>query len=246
MSKILEDIVSNKITLEECLQRLLIIANKTNNTDLSNWCLNEINGYDSKKEFPSYRKYESTHIVYSGINGGMRLTNAPLGAGYLSSETLEKIKTIYLPDGIVELEKKMNSKSPMYRDLTLFAPEVYKNTNDGFTGVQCTSIQQMISTSFYSSAYSSIKTRIINLLCSYEQANVNIDKLDVVALKKSKFRLEINKEMFETIVINGGVYTTSKKENKFLWNVLIPVIVGVFSAVLSGVLVYLITNVWIS
>lgn len=245
MSKILEDIVSNKITLEECLQRLLIIANKTRNTDLSNWCLDEINGYDSKKEYPDYRKYESTHIVYSGINGRMQITNAPLGAGYLSSETLEKIKTIYLPDGIVELEKKMKSKSPMYRDLTLLAPEVYKNTNDGFTGVQCTSIQQMIPIDFYSSAYSSIKTRIINLLCSYEQANIDIDKLDVMALKKSKFQSEINKEMFETIVINGKAYTTSKTENKFLWNVLVPVIVGILSAVISGVLVYLITNVWV-
>ena len=45
MSKILNEITTNSISLSECLQRLLVIANKTDNRDLANWCLKELNGY---------------------------------------------------------------------------------------------------------------------------------------------------------------------------------------------------------
>lgn len=51
MSKILNDITINSISLSECLQRLLVIANKIDNNDLTVWCLQELNGYKKQISF---------------------------------------------------------------------------------------------------------------------------------------------------------------------------------------------------
>lgn len=51
MSKILNDITINSISLSECLQRLLVIANKIDNNDLTVWCSQELNGYKKQISF---------------------------------------------------------------------------------------------------------------------------------------------------------------------------------------------------
>lgn len=51
MSKILNDITINSISLSECLQRLLVIANKIDNNDLTVWCSQELNSYKKQISF---------------------------------------------------------------------------------------------------------------------------------------------------------------------------------------------------
>lgn len=51
MSKILNDITINSISLSECLQRLLVIANKIDNNDLAVWYSQELNGYKKQISF---------------------------------------------------------------------------------------------------------------------------------------------------------------------------------------------------
>mgnify|MGYP003298892109 CR=1 FL=1 len=92
MSNLLDDLVINKITLEEVLQRLLIVANRMDNKELAKWCTSELNGYEKYDDLPEYRKCKSRNIVYSGINGRLQITNQPLGPGYLKSETISKIE----------------------------------------------------------------------------------------------------------------------------------------------------------
>ena len=94
MSKILNEIVSNSIGLSECLQRLLVIGNKTNNQDLTDWCTNELNGYKNKINLPEYRKFKSNLIIYSGINGSFKMANQPMQPGYLSKKTIENIEPV--------------------------------------------------------------------------------------------------------------------------------------------------------
>ena len=67
MSKILEDITTNKRTVSECLQRLLVIANKTANEELAQWCSQELKGYQFNDDIPKYRKMTSSNIIYSGF-----------------------------------------------------------------------------------------------------------------------------------------------------------------------------------
>lgn len=236
MSKILSDLTSGDIKLSECLERLLIIAKKTNNVDLTTWCTNELNGYEGFDKLPQYRKYTSRNIIYSGIAGMLQITNTPIQAGYLKEDTLKQIENVGIFENIYDVEKKKDEKQQMYRDLTLLASEVYKNTD----GIQCTSIKQIISPEFYSRVYAAVKTRVINLVCSFEDAGVDLDNLDI--RKNEQSIKNSNKNIYNAIVVNGETYSIPKKENKFIWQILVPIIVGIISAVASGIIVYFITK----
>lgn len=243
MSKILNDIVANSISINECLQRLLVIANKTNNKELADWCFKELNGYKNKTDIPDYRKFKSNLILYSGINGRFKMNNQPMQPGFLSQKTLERIEPVWIFEGISDIEKKKESDTAFSRDLTVLASEVFKRTkdNDLDIGVQCTSISQVIPQQFYEEVHSAIKTRIINLLCSFEKMGIDLDNLDI---KKKYNFIDENAKIYQQIIIQGNAYLPEKQGNKVLWNIIVPIITGVISAIVSGMLVYLITNVW--
>ena len=146
-------------------------------------------------------------------------------------------------ENIAKVEENMSLKKNIYRDLTFLAGEVYSNTDNGLTGVSCTSIRQLIPSALYSSVYSNVKTRIINLLCLYESAMVDIDKLDIKKDQIISIK-EKNNEIYKTVVSDGMMFTFVPKEKKITWNILVPIITAIVSSLVSGVLVYLITNVW--
>lgn len=241
MSNILNDIVNNKISIEEGLQRLLVIANKTNNTELSKWCSNELNGYDNFSDLPNYRIVCNRNVVYSGINGSLQVTNTPIGLGYLTEDVISKIAEVGLFENIRQIENYNDLKKSMYKDLTFLAGEIYKNTNNGFGGVQCTSVSQVIPYSVYSSIYSNVKTRVINLICAYETAKINLDGLDI---KKDEIKAlkEQNNEIFKTVISEGVIYTFPPKQKKIMWNIIIPILTAIIGSVISGIVTYLITN----
>ena len=243
MSKILNDIATDSISLTECLQRLLIISNKTGNSELSEWCSKELMGYKNKEELPDYRKVKSRNIVYSGINGSYQVTNQPMQPGYLNQDTLKQLEDVYLFENISDVEKRKDQKDSLSRDLTFLSGEVYNNTKDELLGigVQCTSIRQIIPQQLYSDVYSAVKTRVINLLCYFEEKGVNVDNLDISKNKENK---EENTQVFNKIVVEGNVYTPQREEKKIMWNIIIPIITCIVGGIISGVLVYLITNVW--
>lgn len=245
MSKILNDIATDTIHLTECLQRLLIIANKTNNSELSEWCSKELTGYcKNKNALPDYRKFKSRNIIYSGINGRFQITGQPMQPGYLSEKSIKAIEDVFLFESISEVEKRKDNEDSLARDLTYLSSEVYNRTKDEYVGigVQCTSIQQIIPQQFYGEVFSAVKTRVINLLCYYENKNVDLDNLDVS--KNRNDSTNENATVFNKIVIEGNTYSPPKKEKKIMWNVIIPTITGVVGGIISGVLVYFITNVW--
>lgn len=235
MSSFMNEIVSNEISLEEGLQRLLVIANKTENKRLSEWCVQELNGYKTPADLPDYRKFTSRNIVYSGLNGHFQMTNTPIGPGFLSSKTLNDVEKVNLFEGVAEVEKRMSLQENIYRDLTPLASEVYQNTNKEGIGVMCTSIRQLIPASFYSSVYSNVKTRIINLLCSYEEARVDLDKLDVTKNQAKALRKK-NSAIYKAVVVDGETFTFASKEKKVFWNILVPIIIGLIVAVIGKIL----------
>lgn len=238
MSIFLTDIVSNKISIEEGLQRLLVIANATNNTELIKWCSNELNGYNKFEGLPTYRKAICRDIRYTGINGAYKITDMPIGPGFLSESTLSQIEMVGVFDNIAKVEEYKDVKKMIYRDITYLACEIYDNTDKEMDGVKCTSIRQLIPSGVYSSVYSNVKTRVINLLCAFESAKVDIDKLDiakgcVLAIK------EKNSDIYKTVVDKGDYYTFVPKNKKIVWNVLIPIL----TSIVSGLVVYFISNI---
>ena len=227
------------------MQRLLVIANKIHNTKLADWIVKELNGYDANDRIPEYRKTSSRNIIYSGINGAYQITNQPLAPGYLNEETIEKVKDFSIFESIYDVEerKKLGKETPqLYRDLTGLAGEVYQNTKDEATGigVQCTSIRQVISSEVYSRVYASVKTRVINTLCAFEEAGVDIDAADVENAKRSVDFDAQNFEMYQTVIVDGKTYAYifQRKEHKAIWQILIPIIINLITALVTFLLTY--------
>jgi hypothetical protein len=248
MSKLLNQLSQDEIALSVGLQRLLVIANKIHNVDLSSWVIKELDGYESSDELPSYRKTSSHNIIYSGINGRFQITNQPLGPGYLSEKTIEKIKDFSVFEGIcdVEEQKKPGKDAPqIYRDLTFLAGEVYRNTIDQLSGigVQCTNIRQVISCEVFSKIHEAVKTRVINILCSFEEAGIDIDGADVKIAKKHVDFESQNFEMYKMVVVDGKTfaYVFQKKENKVVWQILVPVLINLFAVIVTFLLTYYLT-----
>lgn len=134
--------------------------------------------------------------------------------GYLSSKTLESLEDISLTENIIDVEKRKDCEDTFSRDLTFLVPKVYKNTKDDFLGicVQCTSIQQVIPQQFYTDIYTEVKTRIINLLCSFEKMNIDSDNLDVTLRKDTKIE---NDKIYNQIIVAGNTYTPEKKRRRY-------------------------------
>lgn len=72
-SQLIKDITINKISIEEGLQRLLLISSELNNEELMKWILGELNGYKDGDSLPEYRKNIGSQLQYSGINGSYRV-----------------------------------------------------------------------------------------------------------------------------------------------------------------------------
>lgn len=243
MSKLLSELLDKQISLSQCLERLLIIANVSDNKELANWCSSELNGYQKVEDLPDYRKGKTTNIVYSGINGAFQMKGQPLDLAYINEKHLEEISVVYFYENITDVQKMMNADKPLYRDLTMLASEVYKNSskmNEYGIGLQCTSIQQIIPNVFYSNIYSAVRTRVINLLSSYEKSGVDVDKLDFIS-KTAKRISKHNKDLYTNIIINGDFYAPGN-ESKVIWQILIPIFVGIVSAVVGGLIVFFITK----
>ena len=56
-SQLIKDIATNNISLEEALQRLLLITSELDDLDISNWILSELNGYNSEDIIRNTEKY---------------------------------------------------------------------------------------------------------------------------------------------------------------------------------------------
>lgn len=245
MPKILDDITSNKVSLDVALQRLLVIANKTDNKDLANWCTSELNGYKGEAEIPEYRRFKSRNIIYSGFKDGIKVQNAPLGLGYISEEYLSKVQHIKIVEGIEKVQEYASKNETLSIDLTFLAPDVYNNTNDGDGGIQCTSIKNIIPANFYSQVLSCVKTRVINLICSYETAGINVDKFDIKPKKLQTISRD-NYDLYKTIVLDGTTYAITPKEKKITWNIIIPILVGIVSGVAASLIAHFIIQACLS
>lgn len=104
-SQLSKDLATNKISLEEGLQRLMVISCELNNEELTNWLMRELGGYSSKAELPDYRKNIGSNLIYSGLNGSFQVTNVTLPNHYLPEKIREAVVQTPFRTSIREIEK---------------------------------------------------------------------------------------------------------------------------------------------
>lgn len=230
-SKIIQQLVDNEIVLSDALYKVLVITKELGNEEVLKWVKSELNGYDVDIELPDYRITSSLTINYSGINGSYKVNNVSLNPAYLKLDTLKKIKTVKSRESITSIENKLKEEGDVYHiDLSYLTNEVYENTTDGYHGVTCTSIWQVIPKQFFQEIYDNLKTKLIEILITLEYDLGVLDSKGIRYKKdKSKYK-SLNSKIHH--VIDNKILVLEKEENNILNKILIPIVVALFSGVI--------------
>lgn len=194
-SQLIKDLATNKISLEEGLQRLLVISSELNNEELTNWLMGELNGYSNKAELPDYRKNIGSNLIYSGLNGSFKVTNVTLPNHYLPVQFREVVAQTPLRTSIRGIEKLLEEDGKIGMDITDLAGAVYEET-----GIQCYKIFKEYNKISIEEIISNVKNKLILLLLDLEREFGNLDNLDIdvenLTVDKSKKVEESMKKIF--------------------------------------------------
>ncbi len=181
------------------------------------------------------------------------MTNAPLNLNFLDKETIEdetifKVTIKNCIEDILRIKDNTSGTQPKI-DMSYLSEQVQRNTGNDYGlgkgiigGVQCVSISQIIPLSYFVEIYNQTRTRLIKLICLYEQMKFDFDKYDVT-YGDSKLRLiKNNNKSFESILVSGSFEPKDTVTNKIFWRIFIPILTGIISAVIATLIVYFITK----
>lgn len=197
-SNLIKNLTTGNVSLENALERLLIITNELEDPKVKNWILNEIQGYDKKTNLPNYRKNQSMNIKYDGINGNLQMKNAPLPITHFPKEVQDQISEVSIIEGISVVEKIIKNNFKSTYDLTVYAPLVYRET-----GIECLSITHYLSMTLYEKVYSEVRIKVIQILLDLEKEFGNLDNLDINMDGLSDEKIEDVNNNISSIISDG-------------------------------------------
>lgn len=201
-SQLIKDIATNKVSLEESLQRLLIITSELDNEIIYGWIISELNGYNKDAIIPDYRKKISYRIVYSGFNGRVNMTNQTLPLHYFSKQFRNDIDEVTVNESIRVIENLVENRETIGYDLTAFASDIFENT-----GIKCYKIFQEFSNVSFQQLLSNVKSKLILFLLDLEKQFGSLDNLDIETENITSEKKEEAFNSFSEIVYDGKVAT---------------------------------------
>lgn len=200
-SQIIKDIAQDNITVENALQRLLVISYTLNNPKLQQWIENELNGYTSDSIVPDYRKKVTYMIRYTGFNANNLVKRQPLSESYFSNELQEVLKTRVIKEGINIIEDTIKSENEVAFNL-IDCAGIISNNSGGM--IRCIRLEQVISKTTFLRILSSVKTKLIQLLLDLEREFGSLDNLDIDTSNKSEDELnKVNDEIAKRVYFDG-------------------------------------------
>ena len=213
-SQLIKNIVTDKITIEQALNVLYLLACDINDRTTIEWVTKELNGYANDQDLPEYRIVKSAHFTYSGINSRFQVTNVTFPIEWIPRDSLEEYCTFKERENIRAILQYSTEKSGMKVDHSYLAGYVNK-VSDGM--VACTSIHQNISQAFFIGICQTVKTRIIQTLMDMEKKYGSLDDLEV--------ETPVNKK--KVFIVHGHDTETRNQVELFLHRIgLIPIILA--------------------
>jgi len=108
INTIINELVDTNKSITSPFLKAKVLASQIQNSELLNWADSELQGYKSNN-VPDYRTIFG-HLQGNCINGYYRLTNYNLPTDNLDEETENKLKTIYLTQGINAIENLLRNE----------------------------------------------------------------------------------------------------------------------------------------
>ncbi len=201
IESVIEDL-SNNVDVSQFALKIKLIASKLKNSEFSAWIKNELEGYDSKAELPSYRIIDTqvvATVVISDVRGVMTLPNhlMPL-INLMDIDVIKKLSTIRINESVLSLEQgvKIQDKKIGY-SLTEWErskiSEIYANStiHSAHKTINQASLGQIIY---------NFKATLLEMFMGFDE-DIFKDELDFDIMAKKR---EIEKVVNQTI--NTGQY----------------------------------------
>ena len=237
-SKIIRDVVNDKVPIEQSLSRLMVLAHDVNNEKIAKWAEQELNGYNNKAELPEYRRVRCNNFRYSGINGNFQVTRIPLPTSFVRKDILEVITDVGILDGIKAVSNYAKSKDVLTKDYTTLAGEIHDVTQGEVT---CTSIEQIIVPAVFESICTNVKNILIKSLCELESEYGILDDLDIdegdSPSNKSAKNSELDNAVFNVNASSLRIENKDPWYSKIGWNLIVPIITGIIGAVVATIII---------
>ena len=180
---LIQDIVENRISLEQALNKLYLLANNINDSELISWVLLELKGYPEDQDVPEYRQGCFKHFTYSGINGSYKVNNIVFPTEWIPSEYRQRIFNVASREGIKSIEQYSKKEGGLVADRSFLAGYVNAASDEL---VSCTSIYQHIPQAYYIGICQEVQTRILQALMSIEKKYGQLENMEGVRPMNNK------------------------------------------------------------
>ena len=229
-SKIIKDLVNEDVDLEIALNRLFVLAKDVDDNKLADWADKELRGYSKDDTLPEYRKTVLYNMEYSGINGSFSVKNSKLDFSFLEAEDVEKVSNIHVKNGIKAIKEFAKSPTGAIIDYSYLAGGIFDKTGGQ---VQCTSINQVIPSTFFINVLSEVKSMVIKALIELEKEYGNLDELAIDSNKTSKSGSLTNNQIVNNVVVEGRAKENEPWYSKIAWKIIVPIATAVIGGLVT-------------
>jgi len=210
LQDIIDGCVNHSLSLDETLMKCKILAYRLKNTELVNWVNNEINGYETKDNFPSYRIIQ-VHSKGNFKYPTMLIENQNIPSIAISEKYREYVNTCYISRGVSALEHLLNnSTSDMlmadwdHNLVVLEGRKIYKDAT-------CLYAWQEIPLSAITEILEKVRSIILDFCLKIEQEYPNIGEHPMINTQDIKKVEQIVQNTFNFYGGTQNVATNSKE-----------------------------------
>lgn len=228
-SKIIIDAVNDEVPIEKSLRRLQLLAHDVHNQELETWAERELTGYAPEDELPAYRKVTSLNLTYVGVNGNLQIKGATLPTSCLKEDTLDLVSKVDLREDISSIVKLAESDPGGYRDWTILANEVFRQSNEQ---IQCLKINQLIPSTHYRKVLAEVNDRLVKALLILEDQYGKLDNLSFHVTPAKA--VETNEKINNALKLPIATVDCTPIHSKITWNIIMPIVTGMIGAILAS------------
>lgn len=210
LQDIIDGCVNHSLSLNETLMKCKILAYRLKNTELVNWINNEINGYETKDNFPSYRIIQ-VHSRGNFKYPNMLLENQNIPSIAISEKYREYVDTCYMSRGVSALEHLLrnSNSSILYANwdhnlILLEGKKIYKHAT-------CLDAWQEIPTSAITEILEKVRNIILDFCLKINQEYPKIGETPMTETYDLKHAEQIVQNTFNFFGGTQNVATNSKE-----------------------------------
>ena len=210
-SSIKVDLIDDKITISQAFDKLLIISLKLNDLGTIDWIKKEQNSYPDNN-VPEYRITTAFIISnYQQLRYGIlqTFTGRQLHTSYLPTEEQELLNKWICRESISSIENQYKVMSNNEGISGIPLPPNYYHFFENSMNIKVLSALIVIPELNLKQIINSVKTRIIEIIVSYEEKYGNLDNLDKVTNNHTSESFEEKNDGKTVVVIKDSIINKS-------------------------------------